>query len=233
MELLINYLIGLCIGLLLLGCQLEQGKNNSKIIKRIELGAQKFENVMSVANCLGPNIKYVTEIHSTKDGYTYFKQIYENEGEDYEVVIFEDEKGYVLNENRDKIDSLSKESIEMIKSHEFHKIQMVPNHFFEQLTYQKEELYQGKSYEKYKGKDRLGNPMSLYYDRKEKLIRGIEILNPSDTTEQIEIRYIEWMNSQLGKLAKQVEIIQGGKDIYRFDYTDVSVNIENFENIKR
>lgn len=209
---------------LVIGCQLNQEKT-------IELDPvyQKFENLVSMANCYGPNGKYETEVQSTKDNYTYFKQEFESENDVFEAYIVDGKFGFSINGDSEVKDTLSKESIEIIKSHEFHKIHMLPNLYFRNIVYSSNELYHGKMNQKFNAIDVSSNGVSLFYDIKEKLISGIIMVNPVDTTEQIEIIYRDWMDSKFGKIAKKIEIIQGGKDVYIFDYKIVRINEMGFE----
>ncbi|MBS9462370.1 hypothetical protein KIM67_08105 [Flagellimonas sp. 389] len=225
-----NYLFGFVLLVIFFGCKTEQNKKNKELERKIELNSKHkdFENLISIASCSGPDITYSTEVHSTKNGYTYFKQQYGSGKEDYEATIFDKTKGFTIDKNGNAIDTLSKESIEIIRGHEFHKIHITPNTFFNAIKFEEETQYQEKPCEKYTGTDVLNNPITLYYSRKEKLILGVKLSNPNDTTEQIEIKYKEWMESDIGKIAKKVEIIQGGKDIYQFHYKSIIINDKEF-----
>lgn len=219
----LNFSFFILYSFLFIGC-------NPNAEKRIDLhpAYDTFVNVISVAKCTGPERAYTTEVHSTKDGYTYFRQDYDVPEDTFEAIIIIGEEGYSLQNNQVK-DTLSKASIEIIRGHEFHKIQMFPDQYFTDLTYEGEELFQDQICEKFKGVDLLSNQVNIFYNRKEKLLEGFTMLNPGDTTERIEIIYKEWIDSPMGKIAKNVEIIQGGKDVYTFEFKDVEFNVEDFK----
>ena len=223
--------LSICLGIIMvvLTCKLEEKNSFNERLKELELEPkyEDFRNIKSFADCIGPNSNYKTEIWSTDHPFTYFKQTYESNEKDYEVFINGIE-GEVINKKREAIDTLSKEQIEMIRSHEFHKIHIMPNQFYKNLTYIGMEDYQGKRCENYVGNDILENRINLYFNRKNKLIMGIIMLNPIDTTEQIEIQYKEWMESKIGKIAKKVDIIQGEKDVYEFNFNEVLINVRTF-----
>ncbi|MEO0573688.1 MAG: hypothetical protein AAF039_18455, partial [Bacteroidota bacterium] len=96
-----------------------------------------------------------------------------------------------------------------------------PKSFFNQITFEK---YVENEIELYSGIDRLDNPVEIYYDRTIKQIRIIEFPNMMDTTEVIKIEYKKWMESDYGKLAKKIEIIQAKKDTFNFDFKTVEIN---------
>ncbi len=213
---------GLGLLLLLIGCN----PNTEKTIE-VDPAYASFVNLVSVAHCTGPERDYTTVVHSTKDGYTYFRQDYDVPEDTFEAVIINGEEGYSLQDNQVK-DTLSKASIEIIRGHEFHKIQMFPDQYFTDIMYQCEEQFQDQLCEKFTGVDLLSNQVNIFYNRKEKLLKGFTMLNPGDTTERIEIIYTQWMDSPMGKIAQNVEIIQGGKDVYTFDFKEVEFNVKDF-----
>ena len=101
---------------------------------------------------------------------------------------------------------------------------MFPESFFADITYEKNQNFNEKQCEQFAGKDMLGYPVSLFYNRSASQLEGLIIKNPMDTTEQIQITYKSWMNTPLGQLAKKVEIIQGGTDTYVFEYDGFTID---------
>lgn len=223
-------LTGLAV-LSLIACQ--STNNSSAVNKEIVLDARylAFENLISKANCSGPGFEYTTEVHSTKDGYTLFKQVRKGEMEAYLAVIPNSKEGFVMNDAGAITDTLSRESVEVVRSHEFHKVHMQPEKYFNNLAYEADTLYLSKPCEWYSGIDILGNKVRLYYDRPNQLIIGLQMLNPHNKAESIEVNYKAWMDSEWGKMVKALEIIQGGKDVYLFDFIDIELNSTNFERI--
>lgn len=214
---------------LIAGCNVK--KDNSEISKKIDLTYPEIENLIAIADCMGPGLKYVTEVHSTADGYSFFRQEHEGK-ENFTAVIFDGELGFQLNDSLQRLDTLSKESIAIIRGHEFHKIHIAPHEYFQGLVYLRNEPFYGADCEQYKGVDELGNKIELYYSRKNKRIEGLKFQNARDTTQQIEVIYKEWMNHKIGPLAKHVDIIQDETDIYQFDFAEVMVNDPDFKKIE-
>lgn len=193
---------------------------------------QGFQNVISIAECNGPKGPYKTEIHSDLNGYTFFRQDFRGERESYLALVENQNLGYSTNSEFETVDTLSNEVIVMLKSHEFHKMQVKPELFFRNLKFQKDTIYLNKEVEKYLANDMLANSVQLFYDRHAELILGIKMWNPFNLKEEIEIQYKAWQEQDIGKVAKVVEIIQGGKDIYRFNFSEVKINSANFEKKK-
>ena len=52
-------------------------------------------------------------------------------------------------------------------------------------------------------------------------------MNMMDTTEVIEIVFKKWIESDLGKLASEIEIIQAKKDTFSFKFRAIEINNQN------
>nr|WP_298996638.1 hypothetical protein [uncultured Allomuricauda sp.] len=211
-----------CVFLCALGMiSCKEGKDTKK--KKLSLDSRylQIENIHSFANCNGPNGDYTTEVTSEKDGNLTFYQVYEYRDSPFRAELISFDKGYVITENGKDSDTLSNISIEMIRSHDFHRLQTNPKAFFEDIEFEKD---LENKLELYSGIDRLKNPVKLYYDPKMEQIRIIEFLNMMDTTEVIKIEYKKWLESDYGKLAKEIEIVQAKKDTFNFDFKTIQIN---------
>lgn len=209
-----------------MNCSSDQADNGSDG-SGIYLEAIQLDNLVAIADCTGPNLKYVTEIHSTEEGYVYFKQSYD-ENDNFEIVILDDSLGYHLDDNHERAEQLTREVLAMIRGHEFHKIHLKPEDFYSNINYVRNETYQEKECEVYAGLDEINNKVLLYYNRKDKRLEGLKLRNPLDTTQQIEVMYKEWMLKDFGTVAKRVEIMQDEKDLYVFDFKEVRINDNSF-----
>lgn len=214
--------------ILQLSCQSDQDGSEDRSGIYIEQIA--FDNLVAVADCTGPNFEYKTEVHSTKEGYVYFKQSYA-EDDNFEIVIHDDSLGYQIDVNRQVVEQLTPEVIAVVRGHEFHKMHLRPEAYYSNINYIKDETYQGQHCEVYAGLDEMNNKVLVYYNRGQKRIEGLKLKNPMDTAQQIEVMYKEWMLKDYGTVAKRVEILQGEKDLYIFDYTDVKINDNEFINL--
>lgn len=180
-----------------------------------------IKSLSAFAKCIGPHGDYTTEVESFADGSCYFTQKYSYSASSFYSKLTADNQGYILDSLNKVIDTLSREEIEIVRSHEFHKLHTRPEHFFKHITYQKNI---DSNLELFVARDRLNNPVSLYYDKTRQLLYKTELRNPVDTTEQIEIVNQAWIDSEYGKMIKEIEIIQGGKDTFYFDFQYIDIN---------
>lgn len=193
-------------------------KNNALLLDSRYL---QIDNIHSFANCQGPDGRYTTEVTSKKDGTLFFSQIYTYRDAPFRAVLSSDRKGYSTDKNGKVLDTLSNIAIEMIRSHDFHRLHTNPTSFFNTIKFEKNVAQKQALYTAI---DRLSNPVKIYYDKTIEQIRGIEFLNMMDTTEVIEVTYKKWIDSDHGKLAKEIEIVQAKKDTFHFDFTTININ---------
>lgn len=199
--------------------------NEKKSTKNSELSLNprylQIEDINSFANCKGPNGNYTTKVVSKKDGSLFFTQIFGNRDSPFMVQLSSDNKGFVIDDKKKVLDTLSNVSIEMIRSHDFHRLQTNPESFFNQIRFEK---ILDTEMELFSAVDMLNNPVKIYYDKTIKQLRRVEFKNMMDTTEIIEIVYKKWSESDYGKLAKEIEIIQAKKDTFNFDFQTIEIN---------
>ncbi|MEL7119986.1 MAG: hypothetical protein AAFO07_11115 [Bacteroidota bacterium] len=204
--------------LLLLSC-------NEPLEKEISLELnEKYNNIRAInaiANCEGPNGKYVSEMQSFEDGSCIFYQDFEYRDAAFYAQITANNQGFVLDSLGTPVDTLSKEVIEIVRSHEFHRLQIDPQHFFSSISFS-EKIKDGII--AFSAEDRLNNPVKLTYNEREQLILKIDMVNPLDTAESIEIFNTHWAESEYGKLVQKVKIVQAQKDTFTFDYHSIELN---------
>ncbi len=187
----------------------------------------QIQDIISIADCNSPFGTYTTEVHSLSDGSCYFIQKFNEAEAPFRVRVDSIQQGYVVDENNSVIDTLSQEDVEMIRSHEIHKMSIDPNHFYSKLQFKSKVIHQEKDHELYTGEDRLGNPVRLFYKPDEKLISKIELRNPKDTTQTIELFYDGWVESKYGEMAKEIRIVQAEKDTFYFNFRFLEIRGEN------
>lgn len=183
----------------------------------------KYKQVQSIstfAHCKGPNGNYTTKIMSSSDGSCYFSQVTAS-NKMFTARITADLKGYAIDSLGTIIDTLSNEAVEMIRSHDFHRLHTNPQHFYNSITYDHDI---DNSISLYHGIDNLQNPVSIYYVKNTRLISKIELLNPMDTTEVIEIISKKWVETDYGKMVKEIEIIQARRDTFYFVFERIKIN---------
>lgn len=202
--------------------------NNTKQ-KEINLDKKytEIQAIYSIANCDSPFGKYTTEVHSFIDGSCYFKQEFLDNNSPFIVKIDSNNKGYIIDENEIVMDTLGKLDVEMIRGHEIHKMTINPEFYFKNLVYQKQNKHLGIDHELYNGNDVLNNPVEIIYNRNKKLISKIELINPKDSTQLIEILYDKWIQSNFGNMAKEIRIVQAKKDTFHFNYSSLKIRDKN------
>ena len=186
----------------------------------------QIKNIISIADCISPFGLYTTEVHSSHDGSCYFMQKFSDTEAPFEVKINSDNQGFLINQQNSTLDTLSLEDVEMIRGHEIHKLSMNPAFFFDEIRHSKSIEFEGSINEIYTGKDGLRNPVSIYYNKRKKLINKIELLNPKDTLQSIEIIYAKWVPSKYGEIAKVVDIVQAKKDTFSFNFKSINIRDE-------
>ena len=186
-------------------------------------GYQQIQDIVSIAQCSSPFGKYTTEVHSFADGGCYFKQTFNDNDAPFIIRLDSHNAGYLVAENDSIITTLLPEDVEMIRGHEFHRMHMNPQRFYANIHFEKNETLGENEFDWYLGEDRLDNPVKILYDTKQKLISKIELINPKDTAQTIEINYNKWVDSKYGKLASKIYIVQAKKDTFFFDFQSLKV----------
>lgn len=198
--------------------------SNKKLnITSLELDSRytKIKNIHAIADCKGPYGRYTTEVKTLNTGDILFNQEYSYDGTSYFAKIVEDSLGYDLNPEGDIIDTLSLESIEMIRSHFFHRLNTKPEYFFHNIEHHKSMT---NDLEIYTAVDRLNYPATILYNKIKKIVMKFDLLNPIDTTERIEIINKSWIDSDYGDMVKELIIIQAEKDTFEFNFSKINIS---------
>ena len=177
-------------------------------------------NIEAYASCQGPNGAYRTIVRSQSDASFEFRQEFTYREAPFHGIVTANDEGFIIDSLGNREDTLSKEVVEILRSHEFHKIHIHPEYLFSNIQYQSEE----GNLRLFKSTDRLGHPVVITYDQKNKWIEKFIMKNPMDTAEQIEIRYSYAKETPFGPLARELLIIQGGKDEFMFHFDSVLIN---------
>ncbi len=193
---------------------------------------ERYANVrtiIAVADCDGPLGSYTTEVHSTTDNYTYFFQTYSYKPSTFHAVLPDAHNAIRFDPKISLFDTLPNFVPGVIRSQEFHKLTMFPNTYLSDLSYVKDRRFMGQDCEQYSGFDKSKNQGHIYYNKNNKLVVGVELLSPIDSTQRIDIFNEEWTDSNYGKLVKKVEIVQAGKDTFTFNFQSVEINSPDFK----
>ncbi len=125
----------------------------------------------------------------TKQSHSYFKQVYSYKPNPFEAVIENKDSGYIL---VDSLIALSKETISMIRGHEFQHIILEVDKRYHDFERPGTAEIKGKKVYWIKAKDELNNTCSLFFDPKMGLLSAIHFQNPADLNEVIEIEFSNW-----------------------------------------
>ena len=217
--------------ILLYSCSNPEDQSAEKIIQASlnaigkKADSEKIKNLVSLADCISPNGKYTTEIHTDSGGYSYFKQVYSYKPKPFEAVIENKDSGFIIS---DTLVPLSKEIISMIRGHEFQNIILeVDKRFHDFEKPEKIDTSKVMAY-RIKAKDELNNVCLLFFDQKTKLLSAIHSQNPADPKEVIETEFSNWQTQQQLLLPKHIDIKQGEKR-YSFDFTKIMFNSPDFK----
>lgn len=180
-----------------------------------------IRNFMTEAECCGPKGDYKTIVYSDS-GYTYFRQMYSYSNTPFEAVIVENEGHQIENDSLG--DSLNKETIAALKSHEFHMILLDLDKRFHQFG----KLETHGNQIRVSALDNLNNSVSISFT-KDQRVESITMRNPGDTTEVIRFAYSNWKTVQGIILPLRVSIQQGADKKFEFEFTRVEINSRNFK----
>ncbi|MBK6858979.1 MAG: nuclear transport factor 2 family protein [Saprospiraceae bacterium] len=162
------------------------------------IGGQSYisrvQNIYSLANCIGPNGNYQTEIQSANGTKTIFRQIKENKP-DYVGIVNGDTywtKGI-------EVAISDKNSASAWRSHE---LQWVATHLterFREVKFAGHESFAGKQAVKLSATDELNKTAYLYFDKNTNLLLGFTIFSPfNESQETIRLSINDWI--KVGKL---------------------------------
>ena len=181
----------------------------------------QIKSIEAEAQCRGPKGAYTTSVLSFTGGTCSFSQKYSYKNTPYRAQIRPDYLGLSIDSSGKILDTLSAEAVEMIRSHDFQRMFARPQDLFQAISFQKKVDAHTQVFQ---AKNRLNAPVELFFDNKEKRISRVDLLNPADSTQAIEIVPTQWMDTGVGKLVSALYIVQGGKDTFDFEYKILKIN---------
>jgi hypothetical protein len=220
----------LVIWIALTGC--DQKPTADQIIKTSILKISQADTVktfQAFAECQSPKGNYTTEIHSGKDDYTYFKQVYSYRDEPFEAVVLTPDSGFQINQDS-TFTALPKVAINIVKGHEFHEILLDLNKRFHQFG--EPELVPDSGLNRITALDELNNPVEIFFDKETTLLEAMTIRNPDKVEEIIRVTYSNRKQIQGMLLPMHVEILQGDQK-FIFDFTSIKINAKNFREYQK
>lgn len=216
---------------LLYSCSNSKEQSAEKIIQAslnavgTKADRDKIQNLVSFADCISPDGKYTTEIHTASDGYTYFKQVYSYNPELFEAVIENKIRGFSIS---DSVKPLSKEVVYTIRGHTFQNIVLEQDKRFHDFERPVKTERDGLKMYEVKAKDELNHPCLIFFDHDSMLPTALHIQNPGDVHEVLKIKFSNWKKIQGILMPCKVTIDQSGK-VYSFNFTKLRFNSPDFK----
>ncbi|MBA4851035.1 hypothetical protein [Emticicia sp. BO119] len=188
----------------------------------------KVKSIIAFANCTSPKGKYTTEIHTDSEGYSYFKQTYTYNPQAFEAKIYHKTQGF---QSRDSTQTLSKEAIYTIRSHEFFNLILDVKQRFHEFS--EPELIEVNQQQMYRiaARDELNHFCLLFFDNHSGLLNEIHLQNPENEKELLIITFSDWKKVDTLQLPMHIVISQS-EQLYTFDFIKVQFNSPDFRQKK-
>lgn len=186
---------------------------------------ERISNIFFLADCVSPQGRYTTEVHTAAGGYTYFKQLYSYKPAAFEAIVYNRASGV---ETGNPVKQLNGDAIYTIRGHAFvNTILEVDQRFHD---FQQPEMVTADSMRSYrlKAKDELDHPCYLFFDETTNLFTALQIQDPANEKEVIIIRFSGWKRVQELQAPHRIEINQGDK-VFTFDLTRIVFNDPGFQ----
>ena len=184
----------------------------------------KIDNLISLAQCTSPSGAYTTEVHTHRNGYAYFKQVYSYRDAPFEIVTKGVSSGFIPGKAQEVI---SPNTVYAIRSHHFHNVILEVQHRFHDFEPAQLVMISGHDFFQIKAKDELNHPCSLFFDKSTHRLSAFHLQNPDDPLEIIKTRFSDWRNIQGLNLPQHLEIEQGDK-VFTFDFVKIILNAPDF-----
>lgn len=182
----------------------------------------KIRNIRAIADCVGPNGEYTTEIYSAKNSRLIFKQLRAN-GNNY--IGQTNGKSFWTKDEKSGDFSLadSKEAF-VWRSHDFQMLTTEISSLFRDFAFAGDEDFAGKTAVKLRATDELGNPAHIFFDKKTKLMLGFIVQNPfNGQPDSIRLVFNEW--KQIGKLKLPSKVTATDKQgDFILNFREISLN---------
>lgn len=177
-------------------------------------------NVVAHAECTSPDGGYTTDLAADHKGFLEFRQAYSYADGSFAAQVQGDSLGQSLSVDGHPDAPLDSPVIAMLQGHNFFWMYLQPDMFFRDLDKTDPLNWQGQ--------DALGNPVQVRLDDEQHQVEQIDLRNSLDTTELIRINYLSFDSTVFGPLPLELEVVQAARDTFRFQFTEVTFNTEDF-----
>lgn len=185
---------------------------------------RNIDNLISLAQCTAASGAYTTEVHTHRNGYAYFKQVYTYREVPFELITKGTSSGFIPGK---KQEAVSPNMVYAIRSHHFHNVILEVQQRFHDFEPAQLVTISGHDFFQIKAKDELNHPCNLFFDKSTLRLSAFHIQNPDDPLEIIKTRFSDWRNIQGLDLPQHLEIEQGDK-VFTFDFVKITLNAPDF-----
>ena len=179
-----------------------------------------LKNMVVIADCQGPEGAYTTELAANANGFLEFRQRYTYRDETFVAQVYRDSLSQELTPNGYMNRASNTEMISMLQGHNFFWMYLQPSLFFKELS--------ADDPWHWRGLDALDNPVALQRDSQHYQIQAIQLRNPFDTNELIQVQYLTFDSTAFGPLPSTLRVVQAGRDTFSFQFREVQLNVEDF-----
>lgn len=165
----------------------------------------KILNIRAIADCEGPNGKYITEVYSAKNSRLVFKQIRPN-GQNLTGFV-NGEIFWRANEKSGDVSIVNNQIASIWRGHEFQMIAVELLKRYREPSFEGYEDFAGFNSMKLRVTNEFGNPAYAFFNKNSKLLSGFIFLNPANQQEQVRILFNEWKTIGKVKLPSKITAI--------------------------
>ncbi|MFY0598534.1 MAG: hypothetical protein JXR03_02605 [Cyclobacteriaceae bacterium] len=225
------------IGLLILILLLTQCKSADSVAEILarhndQIGiSDQIKTIQASATCEGPNGPYDTYTASAfADDYLYFKQTFAG-NQIYRALIMSASIAFDLDSLHNPTDTLPKSVISVLKSHKFHELSLQLEERYNGMIKRNDTIYFDIPCHQLQAKDKLNEPVRLFFNKETGLMAGFSQINPFKKEEVISTYFYDWEKVNEMLLFDKIILHQGQEAKYTFDYYDIAINASDFQKI--
>lgn len=182
----------------------------------------KIRNIKAIADCVGPNGKYKTEIYSAKNSRLIFKQLRPN-GDNY----FGQTSGDIFwtkDEKSGDFSPANPKAAFVWQTHDFQMLATDMSAVFDDFAVAGDGVFAGRQAIELNAKDKLGNAAQIFFEKDSKLILGFIVQNPfNEQPDPISIVFNEWKEIGNLKLPSKVTATDKQGD-FVLNFREITLN---------
>lgn len=211
-------------GILVTGCARE---NTEVILNKVQMTVTReastsdISNIYTRAECNGPGGAFQTQVWSATEGFTRFEQ---RSSRDTTVAGIGTSRSWIMDENG--VSGMDTQNEAFLQGHELHMIAYNPLSRFSEPAYMGHNTFDEKESIQIQFRDRLNNPVDIYYHPSEYYPFGMEIQNPfSNETDKIRILFRDWQQLDNGLFFFTGASFHQGENVWTYRYTTIETDM--------